>query len=64
MHVYVDESARSLYLMCAVSVSPSRLKDARKAMRDLCRPGQRRIHMVKERDSRRREILDEVALLG
>jgi hypothetical protein len=29
----------------------------RKLLRSLCRPGQRRLHFKKERDSRRREIL-------
>lgn len=65
MHVYVDESERpGAYIMCAIYVQPAQLNDARKTMKKLRKPGQRRIHMVKERGPRRKELLTALPKLG
>ncbi|HST63822.1 MAG TPA: hypothetical protein VLM05_01425 [Mycobacteriales bacterium] len=63
MHVYVDESERQDYLLCAVLV-PGSPDPLRSALRALCRPGQRRVHFAKENDARRRAILAELVRLG
>lgn len=62
MHVFVDESERhGIYLLCAALYDPADLPKARAILRGFAKPGQRRVHMVKERDSRRREILSVIA---
>lgn len=59
MHVFVDESERhGTYLLCAATFHSDDLHKARTVIRGLAKPGQRRVHMVKEQDSRRREILN------
>ena len=64
MHAFVDESERpGRYLMCAVLVAPAHLTMVRRALTALCKPGQRRLHLNKERDPRRRLILDRIAAL-
>jgi hypothetical protein len=61
-YVYVDESKRGRYLMVAVTLDDP---DAtRKGIAGLILPGQRRLHMVRERDSRRRLILSTFAGMG
>ncbi|WP_125775112.1 hypothetical protein [Antribacter gilvus] len=55
--VYVDESKSGAYLLVAVAISPTRLATARKTVRSLVLPGQRRLHMKTESDVRRRQIL-------
>jgi hypothetical protein len=63
-HAFVDESERpGRYLMCAVLIGPKHLADVRRTLIGLCLRGQRRLHLVDERDSRRRLILDRVARL-
>lgn len=62
-HAFVDESSRGGYLLCAVVLLPADLTSARRTLRGLCKPGQRRIHMKHESDGRRREILSVVAKL-
>jgi hypothetical protein len=59
-HVFVDETERTSYVICAVVVEPGALDVSRKVLRELRKPGQARLHMVKERASRRREILAAV----
>jgi hypothetical protein len=54
-HVFVDGSVRQSYLLCAVWIDQSSLHDVRHLLRQLRRPGQRRIRFVKEQPSRRRE---------
>jgi hypothetical protein len=61
-HAFVDESIRNGYLMSAAVVTTGDLSTIRGKLRELCKPGQRRIHMKDESDSRRREILS--TLLG
>jgi hypothetical protein len=62
-HVFVDESVRKTYLICAVLVDPADLDVARRKLRELCKPGQRRLHMAKEQLPRRRKILTAVTSL-
>lgn len=58
MHVFVDESMRrDRFLLCSAMYESSALAAARAMVRRLCGPGQWRVHMTKERVSRRREIL-------
>jgi hypothetical protein len=62
VHVFVDESERhGTYLLCATAFHSSNLHKARTIMRGLAKAGQRRVHMVKEQDPRRREILNVIA---
>jgi hypothetical protein len=56
-HAFVDESIRNGYLMSAAVIATGDLAAGRGKLRELCKPGQRRIHMKDENDSRRREIL-------
>ena len=64
-HAYVDESVRGLaYMLCVTSVASSKVKDARKRLRTLTSPGQRRLHFSGESDRRRRFLLREMGGLG
>ncbi|MFG1628974.1 hypothetical protein [Kribbella sp. NPDC049227] len=63
-HAFVDESIRNGYLMSAAVIAAGDLAPARGKLRELCKPGQRRLHMKDENDSRRREILSTLAGLG
>lgn len=64
MHAFVDESERNgRYLMCAVLVAPRDLVIVRRALVALCLPGQRRLHLTKERPPRKRMILSRVTAL-
>jgi hypothetical protein len=58
-HIYVDESkARGYVLVASFHIG----KDAElvKALRKFILPGQTRLHMTKESDGRRRQILDAI----
>lgn len=63
-HVFVDETKERGLLIAAVVVLPGDLTAARRSIRDLILPGQRRIHFHKERDDRRRQIIDAVLTLS
>lgn len=63
-HVVVDESMRGGYLLVAALVMPSDVVAIRRGIRALVQPGQRRLHMVKESDARRRQILQRLTELG
>lgn len=63
-HAFVDESIRNGYLMSAAVIGSGELATARGKLRELCKPGQRRLHMKDENDSRRREILSTLGGLG
>jgi hypothetical protein len=63
-HAFVDESIRNGYLLSAAVVPAGDLPVARGKLRELCKPGQRRLHMKDENDSRRREILSTLTGLG
>jgi hypothetical protein len=63
-HVFVDESKKSDYILVAAVVAPSELAVARQTVRRLMLPGQRRLHMVKEKPDRQRSILAAIDRLG
>jgi hypothetical protein len=64
LHVFVDESERqNRYLMCAVHVAPPHVHIVRPALIAMRMRGQQRVHMTKERPSRRRLIPDRIAAL-
>ena len=57
-HTFVDESVRGAsYIMCATSIRADGLDAARKTLRSLAAPGQRRTHFATESDGRRRDLL-------
>lgn len=63
-HVVVDESMRNGYLLVAAVVMPEDVSATRRGIRDLIGRGQRRLHMVKESDPRKRLILQRLTDLG
>jgi hypothetical protein len=63
-HVFVDESKRRDYLLVAAAVVPVELDPVRKILRGLVLPGQRRLHMNDESESRRRSIAPAIAVSG
>ena len=63
VQVYVDESERRDYLLCAVLVRTD-VGRVRRAVRAMCQPGQRRVHFAKEGPARRRAVLSALAELG
>lgn len=63
-HLFVDESKASGYVLVAVLVSASQITEVRKVLRSLQLPGQPRIHMKKESDSRKLQILSAIRNLN
>jgi len=63
-HVFVDETKRRGYLLVASAVVPSDLDATRRMLRGLVLPGQRRLHMKDESDSRKRSIATAIAVSG
>jgi hypothetical protein len=63
-HVFVDETKARDYLLVAAAVMPGDMNDARKAVRALTLRGQPRLHMKKESDARRKQILAAISTLG
>lgn len=64
-HAFVDESVRGdLYIMCAALMPTDELDAARKTLRSLRAPGQRRIHFSTESDRRRRALLRGMSRLN
>ena len=61
--VYVDESKARGYYVVATATSSGDLRVSERALRDLLKPGQRRIHFKSESDSRRRQILSSMCAL-
>jgi len=61
-YVFVDETKRRDYLLVAGVVLPVDLDAVRKVMRGLVLPGQRRLHMKDENDSRKRSIATAIAV--
>lgn len=57
--VYIDESKARGYVLAAVAVSDPTV--ARRVVRGLVRPGNRRLHMHNERPARRPEIVATIA---
>jgi hypothetical protein len=64
VHVFVDESDRGTYLVCAAVVAPAGLGELRQLLRGFCLPGQRRLHFKSENNARRKQILDALAAAG
>ena len=60
MQLYIDESKAKSYILVAVLVQPGLAAGFRKRMMRLRMPGQRYIHFINERDSRRKIILSEL----
>jgi len=63
-HIFVDETKRPGYLLVASAVVPGDLDSTRRMLRGLVLPGQRRLHMKDESDSRKRSIATAVAVSG
>ena len=63
-HVLVDESMRSGYLLVAAVVLPENVRATRRGIMDLVEPGQRRLHMVKQSEPRKRAVLQRLTDLG
>lgn len=60
-HIFVDETKLRDYLMVAAVVLPVDLQPVRQLVRSLVLPGQRRVHMKKESEPRKRLIADTIA---
>ena len=58
VHVFVDESQRVRYLICAAVISPGDLHPARRELRSMLLSRQGRLHFVNESQQRRRFLLD------
>jgi len=63
VQVYVDESERRDFLLCAVLVRTD-VGPVRRAVRAMCQAGQRRVRFAKEGPARRRAVLSALAELG
>lgn len=61
--VFVDESKANDYLLASTVIDLLDLTAARRTVRGFVLPGQNRLHMTKESDSRRRLILASIARL-
>ncbi|WP_315106415.1 hypothetical protein [uncultured Microbacterium sp.] len=61
--VYVDESKARGYYVVATASAISDVRASERALRDLLKPGQRRLHFKNESDSRRRQILYRMCAL-
>ena len=62
-HFFLDETKQRGYSLAVVSLAPTAVRPARAALRNLVLPGQRRLHMKSERDSRRRLIVSAMVEL-
>ncbi len=61
-HAFIDESTRrGEYLICVAVCDDGQLHAARKELKGLLLPGQRRLHFATEGDRRRREILSRIS---
>jgi hypothetical protein len=63
-HVFVDETKERGYLVAAAVVQVADLAAARRAVRALILPRQRRIHFKGESEPRRRKIVEVIVDLG
>lgn len=62
MWAFSDESERAgVMLLSVVTIAPGDVEAARRALRGLLLPGQRRVHTAKESATRRRAVVDTVA---
>ena len=62
--LFVDESKAKGYTLAAAVVVPGEMESARRNVRGLVLPGQRRIHFTKEQDARKRLILSRLIEFG
>jgi len=63
-YAFIDESQAGRYRLCIAAVQQSHLRDTRSALQGLRLTGQRRIHMAKESDRRRKIICDVISDLA
>jgi hypothetical protein len=63
-HVYLDETKQQGYVVAAAVVVEGDVEPLRRVVRGLVLPGQRRLHMKTERDSRRRQIVAALVEVG
>lgn len=63
-HIFVDETKDRAYLLVASVHVDSDLNDLRAVVRGLVMKGQRRLHMKKESESRKRAIADALCNTG
>ena len=63
VQVFVDESQRKHYIICAAIISPNHLAQVRTSLHKLLLPGQRRLHFVDESKQRRQKCLTAMAEL-
>lgn len=61
--LFVDESKAKDYLLIAAAIVPRDVVDCRRVVRTLLLPGQPRLHMKQEKESRKRLLLDTFAEL-
>lgn len=62
--VFVDESKAKDYVLIAASIVSCDIAGSRRAVRSLLLPGQHRLHMKQENESRKRLLLDTFVALG
>lgn len=62
-HAFVDESFQRNYTMAAAVLPAGEVNAARSTIRQLLRPGQKRIHFKQESDARRSQVLDTLETL-
>ena len=60
---YVDESARSQYMLCGVNVLQENLSETRSALKELTQRGKSRVHMYEETRGRQHSIAREISKL-
>jgi hypothetical protein len=58
---FIDETQEGRYRLSIISIQEADLESVRKTMRELRLPGQSRLHMAKESDRRRKQILKTLA---
>jgi len=56
-HIFADESKRNSFVLAASSIPEDQVAKMRQVVNSLRLPGQRRLHFVGERDSRRLQII-------
>ncbi|MEV6910768.1 hypothetical protein [Amycolatopsis sp. NPDC051071] len=64
VHAFIDESVRDQrYLLCMTLVAPARLAPSRRELNALLLPGARELHFKKEKEPRRRQLIDRIVAL-
>ena len=64
VHAFIDESVRDQrYLLCMTLVAPAQLAPSRRELSSLLLPGARELHFKKEKEPRRRRLIDRIAAL-